>query len=99
MTDATPGQQPPAASSSNLHYDYKAAEDYATQLNLGWLGPTWLIAFDTEAFALGMTQQQIDMVFRHHLWHIALLSNPKTYSWLRRIAFAFYWLTGWKVNP
>lgn len=79
-----------------LHYDYTAAKDYCENVcGLVWM-PQLLAEADAEANNLGMTQQQVDAMMRHHMWQVKLLFTPENYNWIARIILAFYFLTGWK---
>ncbi len=77
-----------------LHYDYQPSIAYCESLGLIWLGEDLVRAADADAFALGFTQEQVDLAMRHHLWQVRWLFNPKTYKWHGRIALAFHFLFG-----
>lgn len=81
-----------------LNYKYTASKLYCEQIGLFWFGDDYagLIAADKEAKALGLTQDQVDGLMRQHLWQVRQLFEPKNYSLLQRLGFAFYFLTGIK---
>lgn len=81
-----------------LHYDYSESKKACAQFGLVWLGDDYrpLLEADAAAALFGMTQAQVDVGMRHHLWQVKVLFTPTNYPWLSRLAIAFYFLTGWK---
>lgn len=81
-----------------LNYNYEASKAYTNQIGFKWLGDDFwgLIQMDTEALKMGLTQEQVDAGMRHHLWQVKWLFTPSSYSWVQRLAIAFYFLAGWK---
>lgn len=79
-----------------LHFDYTASKEYCRQLGLVWLGDEFVINADQEAWVEGFSQSQVDAAMRHHLVQVRWLFTPQHYSFMSRILFALYFLTGWK---
>lgn len=83
-----------------LSYDYSTSKAYCEQIGLVWLGDDYagLVNADAAARSLEMTQEQVDMMMRHHLWQVQQLFEPKNYKFLARVGIALYFLTGKKLK-
>jgi hypothetical protein len=79
-----------------MHYDYSASKEFCKEIGLIWLGDNFVSEADNDAYALGFTQEQVDVAMRHHLWQVNFLFTPKNYSYFSRIKLALYFLIGWK---
>ena len=77
-----------------MNYDYTASEAYCKSIGLFWLGDDFVRDADTEAHALGFTQEQVEAAMRHHLWQVKWLFTPSTYNWKQRILLALHFLFG-----
>lgn len=79
-----------------FHYDYTAARDYCERTcGLVWM-PELLVAPDAEAFKMGLTQAQVDVLLRLHLWNVRYLFDTKSYTFAQRCLMALYFLVGWR---
>lgn len=83
---------------TSLAYDYASSKAYCEHIGLVWFGDDYpgLAAADDQAKMLGLTQHQVNVLMRHHLWQTKILLTPKNYKFLQRIFIAVYFLTGWK---
>lgn len=76
-----------------LHYDYTESKKFCESIGLVWLDSA-VTGPDEHAHDLGMTQEQVDAMMWHVLWHIRFLFSPKWYGWRGRIAMAWWFLFG-----
>lgn len=81
-----------------LNYDYTDARTYCSSIGLVWFGDDYagLVDADQKASGLNLTQDQVNLLMRLHLWQVRQLLTPKNYKFLQRAMIAFYFLTGWK---
>lgn len=79
-----------------LHFDYTASKAYCAQIGLTWL-EGMVDNADADCFAAGMTQAQVDIAMRHHLWNVRHLFDPKAYKWRDRLKLVLWFLVG--IHP
>lgn len=76
-----------------LHFDYTASKSYCEQIGLVWADGI-VDAADEDCFLAGMTQPQVDISIRHHLWNVKHLFTPSGYKFCDRVKLAFWFLFG-----
>lgn len=77
-----------------MNYDYTASKEYCEYVGLIWLDNQLLRSADEAAAAAGLTQEQVDVVMRHHLWSVRMLFDPKSYRFIGRLGLALHFLFG-----
>lgn len=84
----------------SLNYDYNDVRSYCSAIGLDWLGDDYLglLDADAKAKALGLTQDQVNVLMLLHLWQTKTILTPTNYSFAQRLGLAVYFLTGWKLN-
>lgn len=76
-----------------MNYDWTYARNEAAANGLT-LADGVVKQADTRFAELKLDQHQVDCVLQVHIWHVASLFNPKTYTLSGRIALAWHFLFG-----
>lgn len=79
-----------------MNYDYAPSKIYCEYIGLTWFGDDYagLIEADKEAKLIGLTQGQVNVLMRQHLWQTKTLFTPSNYKFTQRLGIALYFLTG-----
>lgn len=73
------------------NYNYDDARLYCKGLGIEFI-EEWIIEPDKRFAALELTQYQVDVLMREHIWHVSALFSPGDYSIMDRIKMALYFL-------